>query len=600
MLSTGGGDSALVEYLWRTQLSRRKLLLNELFGEIERNAELLGGLPSCALALQALKAAQTADLVEVDRLLLHPQVGGWIAYTLRRRRGGTTSEDTAPLWVDFGAVHTLCLMAAARTRLAWQTRLPHRDGRVTLFGRGMALFTGLAVDDTIEAATAAGRITLRAGTTTIDVSAEFDDDDEADSQHWWKLRQLRVGGDRPIEFCLDDLDAFRDLADPVPPKRVSEANVVIWQQLLDGAWELLCDHHPEAAEAIADGVVSLVPLPLGDGRETRSASSAEAFGSVMVTQPPDAVTLACSLVHEFQHIKLGGLMHLVRLAESDDSARYYAPWRDDPRPLSGLLQGVYAFFGIAAFWRRQRQTVSDAADRLTAEFEYTYARAQTHEALGIALGSGGLTSAGRRFTEALLGQLEHWLSDELDPAAVRAARLVADHHRTGWRMRHQRASTQEVDALLEAWHHERPAMVTLTPAGISPASAVRWSQGMVGLVRRHILMPQTWQTFDGPDGNWWREAVSEGDIALVDGQTDVARVLFAEAVQAEPEDPDAWSGLALTLRTTDRIEGDSAADHALRWRPELVRELYTRLNRDDYVKDPVHVAEWLGRAMASA
>jgi HEXXH motif-containing protein len=26
----------------------------------------------------------------------------------------------------------------------------------------------------------------------------------------------------------------------------------------------------------------------------------------------------------------------------------YAPWRDDPRPRSALLQGSYAFLGVAA------------------------------------------------------------------------------------------------------------------------------------------------------------------------------------------------------------------------------------------------------------
>jgi hypothetical protein len=293
-------------------------------------------------------------------------------------------------------------------------------------------------------------------------------------------------------------------------------------------------------------------------------------------------------------------MHLVRLTESDDAGRYYAPWRDDPRPLSGLLQGVYAFFGIAEFWRRHLQTVSDATDRLIAEFEYIYARTQTHEALGIVLASGGLTGEGHRFTEALRGELERWLSDELDPAALGAAQLVTDHHRTGWRMRHQRAGTQEIDMLVEAWRQDRPAVVRLAPVEIAAAPAVRWSQGMVGLVRRRMLMPQTWRIFDGSDGDWWRQAVSDGDIALVDGRTDVARVLYTEAVQADIENPYAWSGLASTLCTTDRIGSVSAAGHALRRRPELVRAVHMRLSRGGHVKDPVHVAEWLGRAMTSA
>jgi HEXXH motif-containing protein len=598
-LSIGGGDSALVEYLWRTQLSRRKLLLNELFGEIERDGGLLGKLPPPASVFQVLKAAQTANLAEVDQLLLHPEVGGWIAYTLRRRRGGAERYGHVPLWVDFGGVHILCLIAAARTGLAWQTRVPHRDGRVMLFGRGMAQFSGLSAEETIEAETAVGHITLRVGTTTIDVPAESADGAD-DDVRWWGLRRLRVGDSLPIDVCLDDIDPFRDLADPVPPRRLSEANAVLWWDLFDEAWKLLCDHHAETAKAVAAGVVSLVPLPLGDGRETRSASSGEAFGSVMLSQPPDPVTLACSLVHEFQHIKLGGLMHLMRLVESEDTERYYAPWRDDPRPLGGLLQGVYAFFGIAAFWRRHRQTASRADDRLIAEFEYAYTRTQTSEALDIVLASGGLTVAGRRFAEALLDQFQPWLSDEVDPSTLTAARLVTDRHRTGWRMRHQRVRAQEIDALVEAWRHDRAATVDPAPPDIGASPAARWSQGMVGLVRRRILVPRTWSTFDGSDGNWWREAVSEGDMAIVEGQVELARALYLEAVQAHAEDPDAWSGLAVTLCTADRTKGDTAAGLALLRRPELVREVYARLSQHGDVKDPLHVATWLGQAMTSA
>ncbi|MBG0564890.1 aKG-HExxH-type peptide beta-hydroxylase [Actinoplanes aureus] len=34
---------------------------------------------------------------------------------------------------------------------------------------------------------------------------------------------------------------------------------------------------------------------------------------------------------------------------------YYALWRDDPCPLNGLLQGVYAFVGITDFWWVRRK-----------------------------------------------------------------------------------------------------------------------------------------------------------------------------------------------------------------------------------------------------
>lgn len=41
--------------------------------------------------------------------------------------------------------------------------------------------------------------------------------------------------------------------------------------------------------------------------------------------------------------------------------RYYAPWRDHPRPAVGLLQGAYAHVGVTEFWWRRRKSALSAA-----------------------------------------------------------------------------------------------------------------------------------------------------------------------------------------------------------------------------------------------
>src|SRR5581483_603165 len=77
---------------------------------------------------------------------------------------------------------------------------------------------------------------------------------------------------------------------------------------------------------------------------------------------------AVTLAHELQHLKLGALLDIVTLALPDDGRRYYAPWRDDPRPLGGLLQGAYAYFGVSGFWRPHWPSRhSDPADGLLAQ-----------------------------------------------------------------------------------------------------------------------------------------------------------------------------------------------------------------------------------------
>jgi HEXXH motif-containing protein len=37
----------------------------------------------------------------------------------------------------------------------------------------------------------------------------------------------------------------------------------------------------------------------------------------------------------------------------ESGRRCYAPWREDLRPISGFLQGTYAFLGVSGFWRRR-------------------------------------------------------------------------------------------------------------------------------------------------------------------------------------------------------------------------------------------------------
>src|SRR5205823_7977241 len=103
------------------------------------------------------------------------------------------------------------------------------------------------------------------------------------------------------------------------------------------------------------------------------ASSGEAFGSAIITRPTDPASFGASLVHEFQHNRLSGLLHLKSLYNDDPTERFYTVWRDDPRPIAGVFQGVYAFFGVTAFWRALSRVETDLFERI-AQFEFAYWR----------------------------------------------------------------------------------------------------------------------------------------------------------------------------------------------------------------------------------
>jgi uncharacterized protein len=145
--------------------------------------------------------------------------------------------------------------------------------------------------------------------------------------------------------------------------------------------------------------------------------------------PPDPVTCAVTLAHEIQHLKLGALLDIVTLTLPDDGRRYYAPWRDDPRPVRGLLQGAYAYLGVSGFWRRQRKL---PGARQQADVEYTRWRAATALAVGTLQSSGRLTSAGHEFVSEMARTLAPWQDDAVPIQAMTLARRAAEAHLARW------------------------------------------------------------------------------------------------------------------------------------------------------------------------
>ncbi|GAA0904175.1 HEXXH motif domain-containing protein [Virgisporangium aurantiacum] len=579
-LARGSGSPKITRFLWNTELSRRLLLIVSLFRDCEAPGA-LDALPPAADAWSILNEAREADRAAVDDLLLHPQVGNAAAYALRRQRGGANSDF--PTWTDLGLVQTLALIAAARAGLTWSTVLPARYGTVMLPTLGLAKFSAAVAASTVEARTEAGTIYLRADGREVVVGP----DPTLDTEHWWHLRHVLVGSNLPLTIWLDDLDPFRDLADPVPPGRLDDEAVDRWRTLLDEAWTLLCTHHAESAAALAEGVISLVPLPTRPGHETRSASNGEAFGSMMVSEPPDAVTLAVALVHEFQHIKLGALMHLLTLAEDDGSSLYYAPWRDDPRPLNGFIQGIYAFFGIAEFWRRHRLTLS-GTDAVLAGYEYLYARGQTIEALHSVRDAATLTGTGRELVLRLGSVVDTWLSDQVTPEIERLARLTAGCHRTAWRLRHRRVVAAEAALLAEAFSRRRGPEFPSTPT-VGPDPAQRWPQRIPTLARRRILGVGT-PASPNP--------LATADLALVHGDIDTALSIYqnrlAGSERGSDEEIQAWVGLTLALSESSSENGGQEAARALTCRPDLVRAVHIRVGRArGRAVDPVEIAAWL-------
>ncbi|MEQ4725418.1 HEXXH motif-containing putative peptide modification protein [Nonomuraea sp. B19D2] len=173
-------------------------------------------------------------------------------------------------------------------------------------------------------------------------------------------------------------------------------DVALWQRELDAAWRLLVTRHRRMAEGIGVTVDRIVPLAARPG----GATSGWAFGTVGIGLPASRAEpsrLAESLVHEHRHLVLSAIMDQVQLTRAPAARRYPSPWRREPRPIDGVLQGCFAHLAVAAFWRGGRET---------AAFESAYA--DTAAATATLAASGALTEAGQVIVEEVQRLLDGW------------------------------------------------------------------------------------------------------------------------------------------------------------------------------------------------
>jgi len=333
---------------------------------------------------------------------------------------------------------------------------------------------------------------------------------------------------------------------------------------------MLTEHHPEIATDIADGISTLVPHAApGDGRGY-SATSAYAFGCIGLSRPPDPVGLAEVLVHELQHSKLDVLLAHVDLVvpgRNTDTPSFYAPWRDDPRPVGGLLHGVFSFMGVAGFYRRHRRVETDPAAVGSAHFEFAYRREQAKCATETLKNHAELTEAGTRFLDTLREHLLGWCAEPVPADLLELAQLAnADHYLT-WRLRHLVMPAGFTTELARAWLTGGPKPAVPAEAQLcaeidsAPASAAR-----LEAIRARVTA-----------------GAVQNDFALVSGDHGAATAQYLEEIATGSAPASAWSGLALA-------SGEKTLNHV----PELVRAVHREIHaRSGRNPDPISLARWL-------
>jgi HEXXH motif-containing protein len=257
-------------------------------------------------------------------------------------------------------------------------------------------------------------------------------DGRQDAPGWRGIRDCRAGN---LETVIEDVDPFRmpaEVAGLAP--RLTARQARDWQRALQQGWEVLAAGQPAIAAEVAAAISVIVPLNRSASGHL-SSSSPDAFGAVAMSEPPDPETCASSLTHELQHAKLCAVIDIVKLTSTDDGRRYYAPWRDDPRPIAGLLQGAYAHIGVTEFWRRQRQLTAGAAQS-RADEQFALWRAGTLRVIETLLASDQLTVEGTEFVRRMSETARSWMSEAVSAQAQAFALRQARIHLARWERRH--------------------------------------------------------------------------------------------------------------------------------------------------------------------
>lgn len=523
------------------QYSRRLLLL-KVVRELAADAE---------DSWQTLVAADQRSPEAVRQVLSYPAVGTWLVRAISKARG--IVADDVPVTAELDYLGSVAAAAAIRAGVPASIHVPVWHGRVTLPTIGQ-FETG---DDTVRRA-----LVRHSGAGT---RIEFDDAGDVPAEELPLRRHRSVAAGAEVWWTIDDIDPYRGFATAERPARLTPAEYAHWCELLDGAWAILVRQHGDYAAELAH--VGPVIVPLSPSRGLVASSSSSSFGAIIVATPDSAAALAETLVHELQHSKLNAVLDLVPL-EDGVPRLCYAPWRADPRPLPGLLHGIYAFMTVTEYWRRQRHADPDG---VRAAFKFLYHREQVRGALRAVAAAPELTEFGTRLVDAVRARVAACETETVPAGLTSTVALLLAVHRSSWRLRHLAPPAGDVAESVRRWlaggapPHRCDPVLTPNNRGEHRTSP------LPALLTAKALDPDQFAVLPA----------DPGERALADGRRDEAARAFAARIAADPDDDGAWVGLVAAT--------DGAEEHVP---VETLLATYQRLRATGHTPDPATLAGW--------
>jgi HEXXH motif-containing protein len=557
-LGSGYGTQASVAFLKNGLLQGRLILLRTLIAEAtarhSQDAE-SAGLAAAYKVLGELQRSRAADVVE---LLTYPHTGSWLARCLHRiyaSQEDDIASEHVPLWADLGYLGWLAATGSIATGAEGSMRLVVRDGAVMLPRLGLAQLSpdhehghgrgghgnghGHGHGHCELHWTSQGALTWQWGAYQITIPSPH----AQDHPHWLPLRHANpTSAPTDHAIFLDDIDPFRDFDDPyiahvltAPPPRLTNTEAATWQQNFAGAWEILTRDYDRYLPPMRSDLRTIVPLSAKPIATGASNTSYDGYGGVYTTAPAGPYQLALTLIHEFQHAKFTLLTDQLKLYEPDPTCRFYAPWRDDPRPILGLLHGIYAHAGVTDFWRVYRRVVSRESTQAHVEFERW--RVQVQAAIAVAIDSKLLTPEGEKFLVTLDEAMSQWRTEEVPEVATRIAADSSIAHSTFWHVRNLRPAATGIAELVDRWLASSPPGERLPEPSLVDQERIPQSHRDLTLLKHLNALGKPGSTEQQPTG----------DLAYVAGEISRAAELYERDLRDDPTRPQPWGGLALAL-----------------------------------------------------
>ncbi|MCI3932284.1 aKG-HExxH-type peptide beta-hydroxylase [Streptomyces sp. AN091965] len=607
--SIAAGDARAPELrlLRSAQRSHLLLVLRSLVehgGVARARPPRVGAVASAEAAWRLLAAVQRSDPGAVDAVLADPMVMAWAMRLLRRLRGvgrgaaPSAASSAAPLWADVGQLYALAAAAALRAGRDAVVGVPAHRGVVWVPGAGAVGPLSARRWSGAEVRVSAHGAVVRGEGGEVRLPRDLGES----APGWHPLPVLwdaAPWSDEPgAALCFDTVTPYRDfVVSPRAPVRMAGRRSGLWRERVAGACALLARESPADAVRLAALVRVLVPRAFAASTrgQVASSSSPDAFGAVTLSLPYDEAQMAATLVHETRHQQLNALLSLVPLVREPGAGGgrplHYAPWRSDPRPVHGLLHGVFAFAGVTRFWRLHREFVTgDEARR--ADFEFAVFRDQVREVAAALLAGAELTAAGRLFVAEIAAAAEGWVKEDVMAEPARLAAHYCALRRAVWRARHLEfdGTVARRAAAAQAAGEAAPP---LPGSRLRPRPDAIRTDTFGHVVRLHLGTPDEF-------ARRWRRADAAGDVvigaecAAVAGDADGAARRYAAWAEAAPGDVEAWIGAVLA------DPGRSAAGELLLGRPEAVAAVRRAAAAEGAAPPgPLELAEWLRGAVAA-